>query len=68
MNSNLIRCQNGHLFSARRYGTVCPYCNIETATKEKKEMGEVSGEALEEILFTQESSRTEEQTTELQTR
>lgn len=34
--SNLIRCQNGHLFSARRYGTVCPYCNVETATKEKK--------------------------------
>ena len=23
---NLIRCQNGHLFSSRRYGTVCPYC------------------------------------------
>ena len=51
MNSNLIRCQNGHLFSARRYGTVCPYCNIETATKEKKEMGAASGEALEEMLF-----------------
>ena len=24
---NLLRCQNGHLFSSRRYGTVCPYCN-----------------------------------------
>ena len=36
MSGNLIRCQNGHLFSSRRYGTVCPYCNIETATKEKK--------------------------------
>ena len=56
MNSNLIRCQNGHLFSARRYGTVCPYCNIETATKEKKEMGAVSGETWEEMLFTQETS------------
>lgn len=30
----LIRCQNGHMFSERRYGTICPYCNIETATKE----------------------------------
>lgn len=56
MNSNLIRCQNGHLFSARRYGTVCPFCNIETATKEKKETGAVNEDALEEILFDQESS------------
>lgn len=31
---SLIRCQNGHMFSERRYGTICPYCNIETATKE----------------------------------
>lgn len=46
--SNLTRCQNGHLFSKRRYGTVCPYCNIETATKEKQETGrtEVEIEAL----------------------
>lgn len=34
-NERLIRCQNGHLFSKRRYGTVCPYCNIETAVREK---------------------------------
>ena len=52
-NSNLIRCQNGHMFSARRYGTVCPYCNIETATKEKEETG-YSEEAVEELLFLQE--------------
>lgn len=32
---SLIRCKNGHMFSSRRYGTICPYCNIETATKEK---------------------------------
>ena len=56
--SNMIRCQNGHLFSARRYGTVCPFCNIETATKEKKELGAASadGEALEE-LFNQMQTR-----------
>ncbi|SFA80208.1 FHA domain-containing protein [Clostridium frigidicarnis] len=33
---SLIRCKNGHMFSERRYGTLCPYCNIETANKEKK--------------------------------
>ena len=48
--SNLTRCQNGHVFSVRRYGTVCPYCNIETATKEKKEV-EKSEVDLEEELF-----------------
>ena len=26
----LIRCSNGHMFSERRYGTVCPYCHVET--------------------------------------
>ena len=36
--SNLIHCQNGHVFSKKRHGTVCPYCNVETATKEKREM------------------------------
>lgn len=40
------------MFSARRYGTVCPYCNVETATKEKQETGKVSDE-IEELLFAQ---------------
>lgn len=35
---SLIRCQNGHMFSGRRYGTICPYCNIETKQKEKIEI------------------------------
>ena len=30
---SLIRCPNGHMFSERRYGSICPYCNIETKTK-----------------------------------
>ena len=51
--SNLIRCQNGHMFSKKRYGTVCPYCNIETATPEKKEM-QKSEVDLEEELFKEE--------------
>lgn len=48
--SSLLRCQNGHMFSSRRYGTVCPYCNIETATKEKKETGQTDAD-VEELLF-----------------
>ena len=51
--SNLTRCQNGHMFSIRRYGTICPYCNVETATREKKETGQTDTE-LEESLFLQE--------------
>ena len=25
---SLARCVNGHMFSARRHGNVCPYCNV----------------------------------------
>ncbi len=25
---SLNRCNNGHMFSERRYGKICPYCNI----------------------------------------
>lgn len=53
--SNLIRCQNGHMFSSRRYGTICPYCNIETATKERQETGQTEIE-VEEALFLQEDN------------
>lgn len=53
--SNLIRCQNGHMFSSRRYGTICPYCNIETATREKRETGQTEL-AVEDMLNLQESN------------
>jgi len=33
----LIRCPNGHMFSERRYGSICPYCNMDTSTKERPE-------------------------------
>ena len=52
--SNMIRCQNGHLFSSRRYGTVCPYCNIETATPERQETGARTEVEIEEKLFLEE--------------
>lgn len=48
--SNIIHCANGHAFSQRRYGTVCPYCNMETATVEKEETG-LSESDIEEKLF-----------------
>lgn len=48
--SNIIHCQNGHAFSKKRYGTICPYCNIETATKEKKDIVQTEVD-IEEELF-----------------
>ena len=50
--NGLIRCQNGHLFSSRRYGTICPYCNLETAKPEKKEVAVNDDDAIEELLMT----------------
>ena len=35
---NLIRCKNGHMFSKRRYGNICPYCNMDMT--ERKEIEE----------------------------
>ena len=37
VESNLIHCTNGHVFSKKRYGAVCAYCNIQTATQENRE-------------------------------
>lgn len=28
MKMGLIRCKNGHLFSEKKNGTICPYCNV----------------------------------------
>ncbi len=27
---SLVRCPNGHVYNARRYGNVCPYCNMKS--------------------------------------
>lgn len=35
---NLARCQNNHLFSTRRHGSVCPYCKIETTSPEQEDI------------------------------
>lgn len=34
---SLVRCKNGHLFSARKYGNTCPYCSIEVEERESNE-------------------------------
>jgi hypothetical protein len=38
------------MFSARRYGTICPYCNIETASKEKQELPPKDFDIEDELL------------------
>ena len=41
----LIRCENGHLFSQKRYGNVCPYCNVavnKNSNKEEDPLGKYS--------------------------
>lgn len=49
----LIRCKNGHLFSEKRYGKVCPYCNLvtgkETAEGEDPQGQYQDTEYLEEL-------------------
>ncbi|MHC1686024.1 MAG: FHA domain-containing protein [Clostridiaceae bacterium] len=47
----LIRCQNGHMFSERRYGTICPYCNIETASRENKPSAIAQVDIETELLY-----------------
>lgn len=49
-NSNMIICQNGHYFLFRKHGTICPYCGIETATRERRETG-LTGDEIEEGLL-----------------
>lgn len=34
---SLVRCKNGHLFSARKYGSICPYCSMEAENSEGQE-------------------------------
>lgn len=30
---SLVRCKNGHMFSSRRYGETCPYCNMDAGNR-----------------------------------
>ncbi|MCI8774164.1 MAG: FHA domain-containing protein [Lachnospiraceae bacterium] len=35
---HLVRCQNNHLFSTRRYGDECPFCNIKITSQEQDDI------------------------------
>jgi hypothetical protein len=39
------------MFSSRRYGTVCPYCNLETATKAKQNTKLREAEVEEDLYY-----------------
>lgn len=47
---SLVRCENGHMFSSRRYGSICPYCHIETESKENNVSSNNDSEIEEELL------------------
>ncbi len=41
----LIRCKNGHLFSEKKYGNLCPYCNVavnKNSNQEEDPLGKYS--------------------------
>ena len=47
-----IRCKNGHLFSEKKHGNVCPYCNIamnQERTKGEDPLGQYSETYLDEL-------------------
>ncbi len=31
---SLVRCPNGHVYNGRRYGKICPYCNMRSQEEE----------------------------------
>ena len=33
---SLERCPNGHVYNARRYGKICPYCNMKLAGEDEE--------------------------------
>lgn len=37
---SLMRCPEGHLFSPRRYGNICPYCNKTVALTKQKSIAD----------------------------
>jgi hypothetical protein len=46
---NLLRCPNGHMYSARKHGNTCPYCNSTTGSEPQK-----SGKRLQTVSNTNE--------------
>lgn len=46
---NLIRCRNGHMFSRRRCGDICPYCHIDTSERKRREESFTEEELFESL-------------------
>lgn len=48
---SLSRCLNGHMFSSRRHGNTCPYCNVvvEQSSKNTSQISQ-SGEEVEKTM------------------
>ena len=34
---SLVKCPNGHVYNARRYGKICPYCNMKVREESRPE-------------------------------
>ena len=51
---SLAKCPNGHVYNPRRYGKICPYCNMKTqeeSAPEKPAGFEPPVEILEETVL-----------------
>jgi hypothetical protein len=51
---NLVRCPNGHMYSARKHGKNCPYCNVSSGGGNKNEVK--SGRKMQTVSNTNEDS------------
>lgn len=47
----LIRCQSGHIFSSRRHGNVCPYCNITVRDQDKMKAAGENGDFDQDLEY-----------------
>ena len=48
----LMRCNSGHVFSSRRYGNICPYCNVTVRDSQNSKLAESEdGDFDEDLAF-----------------
>ena len=46
----LIRCNSGHVFSSRRYGNICPYCNVTVRDDQNQKLAQNENGNFDETL------------------
>ena len=46
----LIRCNSGHVFSSRRYGNICPYCNVTVRDDQTGKLAQSENGSFDETL------------------